>query len=163
MYQDLQMSKFLIFLGFLWAFPLSIVGWLLMGVLYLFRQVDMVCPGRDFMIYWDLKNDGFFSRKVMKGWRGFSVGCNIVLMDISSSYHRTMLHEQAHCKQQYKFGIFQPILYILDSLRIYMVCPDLHSYYDNVFEKGARRAAGQRVYIPKSMWRDGEHDRWIWW
>jgi hypothetical protein len=153
-------------LGFLWVLPVSIIFWVIFGLLYILGQIDVVMWSRDLMLIWDVKNGGWLDRKFLtgKGWLGFAAGCNILVADTDGErWQRTIKHERRHVLQQYLFGIFFIILYILESVRIYLMCPNLHSYYDNRFEIDARKAAGQLVKIPKELWSDGEKDRWIFW
>ncbi len=161
------MKRFLFSLGAIWAFALSIWGYLLGLFLLLFRQVEGVSTSRtDLTIIWDLRNDGWFYRKAFedRGWVGFSCGGNIFVKDYDlERWRRTILHETKHCYQQYAWGIFFPLLYILDSVIIWFFIKEQHSYYDNGFEKQAREYAGQLVEVPKSQWASGPRDRWAWW
>ena len=75
---------------------------------------------------------------------------------------RIIIHERQHVLQQYWFGLLQPVLYVLFCAVIWVTMPEKHSYYDNPFEKDARRAAGQDVDIPREKWKD-PNDRWYWW
>ena len=38
-----------------------------------------------------------------------------------------------------------------------------HAYYDCIFERLARKAAGQLVDIPANQWSWGDKDLWPWW
>ena len=153
-------------LEFIWALPASIIGWLFLGFLSLFRQIDDFEIRRGFVFCWDVKNDGWFYRNSLKSgkWGGFCIGNNIVIVDLYplSKYARTYTHEYEHVRQNFKLGpLFYP-LYILESLYIFICMPKQHSYYDNCFEKAARKAAGQKIEIPRSEWKD-PNDRWAWW
>jgi hypothetical protein len=98
----------------------------------------------------------------MRGWTGWASGVFIVMRYDCIDSHTTLVHEERHVKQQMVFGIFQPITYFLISVFIWLFLRTKHSYYDNPYERDARRAAGQRVDIPKSFWRN-PNDRWSWW
>lgn len=155
------------FLGFLWCLPISILGWILGGLLYVFglniMRVSLHYPG---IFEWCLFGDGWFTKWfVKKGWGGFSVGNNVFIAPIKNLdiENRIFLHEQEHCFQQYKYGVFFLILYVLESLRIFFFDRSKHSYLDNRFEREARAAAGQRVDIPREEWPQGPSDYWIWW
>lgn len=79
----------------------------------------------------------------------------------------TRVHEIRHCKQQFKWGIFFYPAYLGSSLWILISnlwrTEKRHGYYDNWFERDARRAAGQLVDIPRDRWRDGPNDFIPWW
>lgn len=102
-----------------------------------------------------------------KYWWGMSMGAFIIVRDVGrqldrNKLARTIKHEQMHTMQQYALGIFQPIIYVICSVFIYIFMPNKHSYYDNPFERQARKFAGQQVNIPREEWSDPS-DRWIWW
>lgn len=162
------MSKkeaFFYHLGFFWCLPLSILTWLVFGVMYLFGQFEAVIWCRNLTMIWDAKNGSWLEKRALtgRGWAGFSFGCNMLVVDRDGfRWARTIKHETAHCMQQYKYGIFMPILYILITLWIYLFKKDLHSYYDHPFEVEARVAAGQLAKIPKELWKDGPNDRFAW-
>jgi hypothetical protein len=153
-------------LGFLWAIPMSFFGWLLVAFLLATRQIESFKVQGDWTFIWDLRNSGWFQKKTMegRGWSGFSVGNNIVIKDVDENrWTRTLIHENTHCHQWYALGILFPLVYILESFRVYFLEEDLHSYYDNRFEIEARKCAGQPVKIPRTQWKDGPNDRWAWW
>jgi len=106
---------------------------------------------------------GSLARKLWIGWRGWSGPGVIVIRDglDTDAYMRTVRHELEHIWQQLWWGpLFYPA-YGLASVWIWCFMPSKHSYYDNPFERAARRVAGQPVDIPKELWRGD--DRWIWW
>jgi hypothetical protein len=158
------MKRFLIlFFGNLWALPNTIVSAIYLGVFAILGWVKFesfeqwsiklsVRPGSGWL--WDQMKNG--------NWAGWSSGAFIVIRDDFINVHRTIIHEERHVLQQYVFGVFQPILYFLASVFIWVFLRSRHSYYDNPFERDARRSAGQRVDIPKEAWRD-PNDRWAWW
>jgi len=153
-------------LGFLWSMPLSIWGWLLGIFLAITGQISKLDFDSNYILTWDMRDDGWFCRKFFKekGWAGYSCGSNIFVVDTNGErWRRTIKHETMHCYQQYIFGILLPFLYIFNSIFIWLFMKDKHSYYDNRFEKAARKYAGQKVNIPKSEWPKGLQDRWAWW
>jgi hypothetical protein len=153
-------------LGFLWTLPTSILGWILGIILYFSKQIDDVFILKHKLVFcWDLKDSSPFVVKFMQRWYGFSVGNNIFILDEfdSNLTRRSLKHELRHCLQQYVFGVFTGILYLLESLRIWFFCMEKHAYLDNLFEVDARDYAGQPLYIPRSQWVDGPNDRWPWW
>lgn len=154
-------------LGFLWTLPTSLLGWIFFGIAYLFGVFEKVQATKELIFIWDLKENSKFCKKLFsgRGWAGFSIGNNVILLEYSDSdrHLRTFKHEREHCLQQYCWGILFFPVYLLSSVYVYLMYPDLHSYYDNPFEVQARRSAGQNVKIPKENWADGSNDRWIWW
>lgn len=154
------------YLGFLFCLPLSLIGWFIFLLLYFCRQIESVYIGRDLTMVWDLNEKSWIGRKFFlnRDWAGFAFGNNALLLEVSDDkrWLQKLRHERMHVYQFYKLGIFFPILYILESVRIYLFCKDLHSYYDNVYEIEAREYAGQEVKIPKEFWKDGPNNRWFW-
>ena len=144
------------------------LGWVLAILLILFGgNISFFLPRKDWTFVWYLFTDGWVTKLLRKRYyKGFSIGNNafVVPDELDDAVDmRTIDHERTHCRQQFKFGIFFPILYILESLRIFFFVKDAHSYYDNCFEVEARKNAGQMVKIPRSLWIHGPEDRWIWW
>jgi len=159
-------KSFLCFLGFLFVLPVSIFGFLLFLLLLVTRQIEKVKIGTDFVCVVDMLNNGWFFKRVFwnRGWVGYSIGCYVFVKDINVyRLNRTLAHEKRHCYQQYVLGVLFYPVYILDSVLIWLFQPEKHSYYDNWFERDARKAAGQLLDIPKSRWRSGPGDRWAWW
>jgi len=128
------------------------------------KQVEAVNFYPDLTVVWDLRNTGFFYQRMINKWFGFTIGNNIVVVDMGDSARNTkcFLHERRHCMQNYVFGILFFPVYIFESLRIYLFRPEQHAYLDNRFERDAREYAGQPVNIPRSQWPDGEEDRVPW-
>ena len=147
--------------------PVSILGWLVGAFFYIFGlNISRVSTHYGFIFEWYIYNDGWLYRWMdKKGWGGFSIGNNVFLSPIKDLKveNRLFLHEQEHCFQQYKFGIFFLLFYLLESLRIFFFDREKHSYLDNRFEREARKAAGQRVDIPREDWPQGPTDHWVWW
>jgi len=144
------------YLGFLNALPLSIFMWILVLFLWITRQIDRVDENSKKMFIIDLKDNGWFFRKTFeeRGFVAFGFGNVILVKDIEQARkNRILKHEAEHCLQCYKLSLFFPILYVLDSARIYFFIKDQHPYYDNVFEIQARAAANQQLVIPKSQWK----------
>jgi len=107
-----------------------------------------------------------FYHRYWEDWMGWSGPCVIITkQDPSDSdrYARTLQHELEHCRQQFRFGIVFYPLYALMFGIIYVMYPDLHPYYDNPFEVGARKAAGQRVKITRDDWTLWRGQRNPWW
>ena len=100
-----------------------------------------------------------------KDWSGWSGPMVIIRRDNmdAASIDRTRKHEIRHCWQQFIFGIFHYPFYLLMSIFIWLFLKAKHAYLDNPFERDARRAAGQRVDIPREQWPHGPNDSWPWW
>lgn len=150
----------LVILGNLWMAPNMIVGLILLGFLAMIGSVRLAGTTK-----WSFRAvaipDHWLQQKMDAGnWKGFAVGSVIFLHNDWAHYSKGIIHENRHVLQQMVFGVFQPILYILSSIFIWCFIWNKHSYYDNPFERDARRAAGQIVNIPKSQWSG---DRWSWW
>ena len=160
------MSRSRKILGILWSLPACLVGWVFGILLVLFFQIEKFKVQKDWTFVWDFKEDGWFFKLAMgeHGWVGYSIGNNIFIEDLDDErWIRTLIHENTHCLQWYRWGFLFIFVYVIESLRIYFLEEDKHSYYDNKFEIEARKAAGQTVVIPRTAWKDGPNDRWAWW
>jgi hypothetical protein len=149
------MKKTLAFLGVLNALFMSILMWILLIILLVFKQVSKLRLTKYFILVIELKNDSYFYQRffIQRNFLGFSMGNTILMGQIDSmSQNQTLRHEVKHCYDSYIFGILFLPVYLLDGFYIYFFKKDLHPYYDNWFELRARSAAGQQVHIPKSQW-----------
>lgn len=81
---------------------------------------------------------------------------------------RTVLHEGTHCWQQAICGLmfwiiyFGHMLWILVTQRIKGRPYTKHAYLDCVWERQARKRAGQLADIPPTQWTHGKDDLWPW-
>lgn len=150
-------------LGTLWASPITILVSLFYIIPFLImRQYRFV--RRKGWVQEFIVNDNTFSQKLWKGWSGWSCGNFIVYgSESSSNNEKTQTHERRHSSQIFTFGIIQPISYIVHMIFIYFFQKDKHPYIDCVWERDARREAGQKVEFTKKEWYWGEDDRWPWW
>jgi hypothetical protein len=153
-------------IGFLWSLPLSIPMWCIVLFLKSTKQIENLYITSDFILIVDMLNDGWYFKKRFqdRGFIGFGFGNTILIKDCDlARFDHVLAHEIEHVFQCYKLGVFFPILYILECLRIYLFKPELHSYYDNRFEIDAKEAANEPVKVPKNKWLNGPKDRWIFW
>lgn len=159
-----KLKTFLCLLGFIWVLPVNILAWIWLLYLKFTGQIEKVTWYEDLSASWDIKNDSRFF-KTMAGWYGFTLGSNIVCIDVApwDVYKQHLMHETAHVYQQYILGVFFFPVYILTSLFIYCFVWSKHPYIDNFFEKWARKRAGQLVKIPKEDRERYMKDRWPWW
>lgn len=150
--------------GFIWVLPVSILIWIFLGILYLFRQISEIRVDKDLAFVWEVASGTWFYR-VGGGWWGWSAGNNVILYSDVDKARKSAnyIHEKEHVVQQYAWGIFFFPAYIVESVSLWLLKKNKHSYYCNHFERGAREAAGQPIDIPKKEWRDGPNDRWAWW
>jgi hypothetical protein len=144
------------FLGFVWSFPVSLLARLVFSFFVLFKQLKKPSKLEGFITLWVVKPNSWLSWK-MSGWYGFTVGSHIVVVDVLSKHKKNLEHEKVHVQQNFIFGItFYPV-YIIMSLVLFFFTK-LHPYFDNPFERWARRSAGQEVDVETSG-----KDRWLWW
>ena len=107
--------------------------------------------------------EGSLTSKLWSSWSGVSGGNFIVYRNDFKDHSTVNAHERRHSEQVFTFGIFQPISYIIHMIFIFFFQKDKHPYIDCVWERDARREAGQKVDIPKEEWYWGSDDRWPWW
>jgi hypothetical protein len=159
-------AYFLRTLGFIWLLPMTIIIW----AFYVLPLWAFGC------IKWDgwqsyliarftlVNDDGWYAR-AWRDWAGWGGPCVILLKEgADPSWDSiTEAHEERHCVQQFLLGpTFYPA-YFFDSLALWIFFSKRHAYLDNIFERDARRYAGQPVVIDPSGWPQGEDDRWPWW
>lgn len=156
-------------MGFCWLLPVTLLFWVfyLLPLWYRdFRFRGWVGFG---VARFELQSQHSWYAKLWRDWAGFAGPCCILHRRglTGRQLTRTLQHEYRHCMQQLLFGpLFYPV-YALCSVAIWVyssaVDDDYHAYLDNPFERDARRAAGQPVYIPRRLWPQGRKDRWPWW
>lgn len=113
-------------LQYLWALPMTIVGLVLSLV---------------FLPYKARWRDGALEAEVvwLPGFYGMTVGFLVLL---GPGHHdATIRHEHVHVKQAKEWGPLHPIAYGLASLWVLVTGGNV--YKDNVFERQARKEAGQ--------------------
>ena len=103
--------------------------------------------------------------KAWAGWGGLSLHW---FMCYTAHNKRMELHEGAHCWQQAACGLiwwaiyFGHMLWILITQKIKGKPYTKHAYLDIVWERMARKRAGQPVNIPPKDWPHGEGDLFPW-
>jgi len=104
--------------------------------------------------------------KAWKDWEGVALHWFMCYRKIGE---RTEMHEGTHCWQQLAFGLlwwviyFGHMLWILVTQKIKGKPYTKHAYLDCVWERQARKRAGQIVDVPPKYWMQGEDDLWPWW
>jgi hypothetical protein len=136
-------------LGFIWAFPITLVGLVYVIPFTLFGWYDEL-GARDDALVWLVNEERspVWLLNFWKKWGGHCIG-NVVVVRRDPETERglmTLRHEQEHVRQCMTLGIFQPIAYGVAYLAL-MTCRYAHPYYDNPLEVDARRAAGQVVDV----------------
>jgi len=82
---------------------------------------------------------------------------------------RTELHEGGHCWQQLACGLMWWVIYfvhmgwIVVTQRIKGKPYTRHAYLDSIWERMARKRAGQPVELTPKDWPHGKKDLWPWW
>jgi hypothetical protein len=142
------MSSFTRILRFLWAAPVSVPSYFfyVLPAVLLGWYVPIGATGDAFVyIHGDMPA---WLQKLWVGWRGQCVGNFIIVKNrpaTSAEDAQLFRHEQEHCAQVMKWGIFQPIFYYLCDLGAWMAGE--RAYLLNPFEVAARRAAGQKTEV----------------
>lgn len=157
------MKKWFWYLLAIWALPVVLFSWLSTVVFWATGQLKFL-RHEGILVEFSVVPDSWFYNKFWAGrWAGVCVGLVIWYADGYHENEFVVKHERRHAMQSMVFGIFQPILYVLHSVYLWIFRHDLHAYLNNAFEEDARRAAGQKVELTKDEWMDGPQDRWPWW
>jgi hypothetical protein len=156
-------NKLLNILGFIWCLPVSILLWIFGLMLTFFGQIESIHVLKNLVFVWNFKKDSPFCKE--EKWFGWSIGNNIFLyIDFEEAIiSNSFIHELTHSKQNYQWGVFFLPAYIINTIWIWLLYKKKHIYIDNYFERQARKAAGQPIYIPRDSWIDGPNDRNPWW
>lgn len=165
-------------LGFIWLLPATTLVWLLYILpFWATKQIKYNKRERDFVWSFEvIAEDNWYARAWNK-WAGWAGPCVYIFKkyrkedypNVSEKALRlydevTRVHELRHCDQQFVFGIFHYPAYFLVSTwlaisNLWKSKEDkLHIYLDNPFERDARKAAGQKVDVPREEWPDGPND-----
>ncbi len=149
-------------LGNLWMLPNTLFSAIYLGVFALMGWVRWAGFGR-WSIKLEVVNGCWLDQRMGKGgWIAWASGVFTCYRFGFKDSVSTETHEERHVIQQMILGVLQPVMYFLSSVWLWLFRRDLHSYYDNPFERDARRAAGQEEDIPRSRWPN-PNDRWSWW
>lgn len=154
----------------MWLLPATVLVWV-------FYVLPMWLIARDlkFVEWYDflvadfvLAKEGVepWHAKLWRDWAGWSGPCVMLRKPEGNEAwdRRTRIHEHTHCLQQFRWGLLYYPAYFLASVWIWLFGGKTkNAYYDNPFEREARREAGQTVDIPPDQWMDGPRDRWAWW
>lgn len=133
-------------LGWMWASPVTLVGLAYAGLFGLLSWYKFLGRYDDSLVWLvDETAAPGWLLGLWRGWAGHAVGNIVVVRRHPTSERGAVLlrHEQEHCAQCMRLGVFQPIMYGLVMLTIKLGCKNLKSYHDCVFERDARVAAGQ--------------------
>ena len=136
-------------LGWAWALPLTLCGFLYVTVFGIFGWYKRLGTYGDAWV-WGLCPERMpqFLINAWKHWSGHTVG-NVVVLNANLDTHRgriVLRHEQEHVRQGMVLGVFLPVLYFMAYAGL-KCCKHAHPYYDNPFEIDARKSAGQVVDV----------------
>ena len=142
------MSKLLKVLGYAWSAPVTVFGLVYVLLFNMMGWYSYHGVEGDALV-WLVKADKSpaWLMSLWKRWGGHTVGNVVVLKYTPAEKPIILVHEQKHVDQCMRLGPFQPILYGLTYLAIWLGCPGSDPYYTNSFEVDARRTAGQIVDI----------------
>lgn len=140
-------------LGYTWASPVTTVCLIYAGTCHALGWYTWHGKVEDGLVWKVSPKAPGWLQSVWKNWCGHAIG-NVVVMNTDPVKKAQILqHELVHVKQCMKLGIFQPIIYAISSLGIYLGCDNSHPYWSNPFEIDARRASGQMVDIEGTLKR----------
>jgi hypothetical protein len=136
-------------LGWLWASPLTLLGFLYVTVFSFFGWYLSLGLMGDALV-WRLRPDVAPSwlKAAWRHWAGHAIGNVVVLNSGTDTVHGQLClrHEQEHVHQCMVLGPLLPVFYFTAYLGL-KFCSHAHPYYDNPFEIDARRAAGQVIDV----------------
>lgn len=142
------MLRFTRLLGFAWAAPITLIGFLYVTLLSLVGWYRRAGTFGDALV-WVVDTSrcpGWVYRRIHACGQTFG---NVVVMLAAPSTDRGKVmvrHVQEHVHQCMVLGVFQPLLYSLVWVGL-TFSRHAHPYYDNPFEIDARRGADQVVDI----------------
>lgn len=142
------MSKLSTILGYVWASPITLLGFSYASLFKLAGWYSWHGKEGDALV-WLVKQEKSpdWLLSLWKGWGGHAIGNVVVLKESPSANPLTLKHEQKHVDQVMRLGIFQPLAYFISSLALKIGCPGSDPYYSNPFEIDARRHAGQVIDV----------------
>lgn len=159
--EDMMWQLLFKLVGNVWMFPMTVLAALYLGV---FRMMGWVRFERltPWAILLCVPSGNWLYNKMKGKWSGWASGPFVIMRWDYLCNKKSLLHETQHVKQHMVAGIFYIPMYILMSTTIWLFWKNKHAYYDNPYERAARKAAGQQVDRPKEAW-EKENDRWPWW
>lgn len=135
-------------LGYIWASPVTFFGLMYVLLFWLFgwyrwkrfHDVSMVWE-------WNETITPKFLQKMWGTFVGHAIGNVVVVKGTYDRIEPAIVHENEHVWQCMRLGIFQPIMYFLNLITIWLGCRNSNHYYSNPFEIDARRGAGQLIDV----------------
>jgi hypothetical protein len=141
-------NVFLRVLMFVWSIPTTLIGFLIIFILFLSQQIKKNSWKEGALDFTVLK-DTLLYKKMNNKWGAFSIGlCVVYANDHEYNNITTRMHERVHTHQQLVLGIFQWIFYALFYIVI-LAGTKLDGYSANPFEIDARLRSGQILDIEK--------------
>ena len=89
-------------LGFIWALPITALGWLFCLIMWLFRQMNRPYMDDDLVILWPVRLTSWFYR-ALGNRAAFVFGLVVIYVIIDP---RIMAHEKNHCLWIQRLGVF---------------------------------------------------------
>lgn len=134
-------------LGYFWASPVTAFGLVYVLPIHAVGWYKWIGKKDDALVWQVTTKSPLWLKSMWKNWAGHAIG-NVVVMNKNVNESKTFLdHEMVHVRQCMRLGIFQPIIYGIAWLGIYLGCEASHPYWSNPFEIDARRAVGQPIDI----------------
>ena len=137
------------YVGYIWAFPVTLFGAIYVLLFTLFGWYKFVGIRNVAFVFSVTDRSPRWLLNLWQGWYGHTVG-NVIIMfsddDTALSRH-TLIHELEHTRQCMLLGPFQPILYGLFMLVIWIALPMISPYWMNPFEIAARKSANEKIDI----------------
>ena len=144
-----------------WVFP-NVLALLIAAFLVATRNANFTGVGFPYINVTFRKDCWGIFKKMWQRWSGLATfAVSWMRWDVGKK-SQTERHENRHNLQFFILGLLGYVAYVAHTAFIFFFQKDKHSYLDNWFERDARRAAGQKVDIPRGEWNWGPNDRFPW-
>ena len=140
----------LMWLGLLWALPLTLCGAILaVAIVLTGGSCRRIAGAPSAWLIQGKFGDWLLQRHPVGAVNAMAIG-HLVIAQCGQANRRILRHELEHVRQAARWGVFFPLAYLAASG--YAVARGGHSYWDNRFEVAARRAEGAGCWIRPGRW-----------
>jgi hypothetical protein len=141
------MGKVVKLLQYAWAAPVTVFGLAYVLSFWALGWYRWYGIEGDALVWMVTGREPAWLTKLWGKFSGQAIGNVVVLKHDPSTMPWLLVHEQKHVDQVMRLGVFQPIVYAICYLAVWLGCPGSDAYFSHPFEVDARRAAGQIVDV----------------